>query len=172
MASRTQELVNECKRQHESCLYTSTALYEYLKAIRCWRKVLAVVPLVFGALASWSVLTEAIFIGAKTLTGVFAFVAGVIPTIYVALKLDEAESVVASGAAEFKNLGDRFRQTALVKRSPIADFESAFEETMKKMEEARCKNLTVPERFFRRAQAKVNAGDYSFQVDLSKDDDL
>lgn len=37
MDERTQNLVEECRRQEESSFYTSTSLYEWLKDLRFWR---------------------------------------------------------------------------------------------------------------------------------------
>ena len=44
--------INECRRQEESCLYTSTALYEWVKFLRVLRMVFVVAPIVFGAVAT------------------------------------------------------------------------------------------------------------------------
>jgi hypothetical protein len=55
---RTQHLIDECKRQEESCLYTSTTLFEWLKALRKWRIVFVVGPVVLGGLATWPLLKE------------------------------------------------------------------------------------------------------------------
>ena len=41
MDERTENLINECKRQEESCLYTSAAFFEWLNQVRLDFKTLA-----------------------------------------------------------------------------------------------------------------------------------
>jgi hypothetical protein len=164
MDEPTRNLIDECKRQEESCLYTSTALFEWLKCLR-WRKgALVVAPIVLGALATWPLLTGQV--GLEWLTGSCALLAGLAPALYKALDLDLNLEMLARHAHLFKVLQDRFRQawrvTALA--SP-GDFKGEFDSLMDRMDEARSLSLTPPERFFRRAQAKIQAGHYAFNVD-------
>lgn len=164
------QLVQECKREHENCLYTSTALYELQKSVRLWRRVFVIVPLILGGLAGWTLLADASFPGATGLQSTFALLAGLLPTVYTALKLDESESVIEANASEFKNLQDRFRQAALIgSQKSFADFEAEFRELMDRMEQARCRGVVIPDRFFKRGQAKVQGGQYDFDVDLGED---
>jgi hypothetical protein len=58
MDAKLQRLIAECKRQEESCLYTSTAIYEWLKSLRYWRIDFIVVPIIFGAIATWPLLAK------------------------------------------------------------------------------------------------------------------
>src|SRR2546428_2139940 len=83
MDERTQNLIVECKRQEESCLHTSTTLFEWLKSLRCWRVFFVVVPIILGAVATWPLLRqEADY---KWLTGACALLAGLAPAVYKAL---------------------------------------------------------------------------------------
>ena len=67
-------------------------------------------------------------------------------------------------AGEFKNLQDRFRQAALVSsRKPIDVFENEFQSLMQRLEE---ESITPPNWCFKRAQTKVKAKDYDFDVDV------
>ena len=171
MASKARELVQECRRQHENCLYTSTALFEWLSSVRLWRRFFVVTPLILGSLAGWSLLTEMSYEGAAVLTAVCSFLAGLLPTIYAALKLEEGEKPIATSASEYKNLQDRFRQCAAVSSGkPFGEFEAEFRELMGRMEEARRSGLSIPKRFFRRAQKRVQSGDYTFDVDIEGDE--
>ena len=77
MDERVHNLIAECKRQEESCLYTSTTMYEWLKSLRWWRVVFVVVPIIFGALATWPLLSEQT--GLEWITGVCALLAGLTP---------------------------------------------------------------------------------------------
>ena len=58
MDARLQEIIKECKRQEDSCLYTSTALYEWLKRVRFWRVIFIVVPIIAGSVASARILVR------------------------------------------------------------------------------------------------------------------
>lgn len=165
--TKVSELAQECKRQYENCLYTSTALYELQKSVRLWRRVFVIVPLLLGGLAGWTLLADASFSGATVLQSTFALLAGLFPAVYAALKLDEGESVVAASASEFKNLQDRFRQAALIgSQKSFTEFEAEFRGLMDRMEEARRRGVPIPDRFFKRGQAKVQAGQYDFDVDI------
>lgn len=52
MDARTQNLIEECKRQEESCLYTSTTLFEWLKSMRRYRVLFVVAPIILGGIAA------------------------------------------------------------------------------------------------------------------------
>ena len=58
MDQRAQEIINECKRQQESCNYTSTALYSWLKEVRVYRVAFITLPIIFGSLASAKILLK------------------------------------------------------------------------------------------------------------------
>ena len=164
MDDRTKNMVDECKRQEESCLYTSVSLFEWLKCLRFWRVVFVVAPIICGALATWPLFAKDP--GFAWVTGVFALLAGLAPAIYKALDLDVSLRVVADHASKFKILQDRFRQAWRVSALGAPDeFKKEFDNLMLRMDEARSSSLTAPERFFKKAQAKVRAGHYDFVVD-------
>ena len=164
--SKTRELITECQRLSESCLYTSTTFYEFLKSIRFWNRVLTIVPLVLAAASTWELAKVD---GNKWVTGVCALLAALIPTVHQALKLSASIKEVETAATEYKNLQDRFRQTAMVySRKTFSEFEGEFALHMERLEKARALCITPPERFFKAAQAKVKSGDYTFDVDLEE----
>lgn len=166
MDKRAIELIAECKRQEESCLYTSTTLYIWLRQARTARRVFVVAPVVLGALATWSVLSQPDAEALKWLTASFALLAGLFPAVYEALNLDTQIDEIARQAARFKNLQDRFRQVGNVMSLGTYDkFQGAFDELMGRMDDARSMSITPPERCFRAAQKKVGAGDYRFNSD-------
>ena len=75
-------------------------------------------------------------------------------------------------AGEFKNLQDRFRQAALVSaKKSFTEFEQDVKPFLERLEQARSLSVTAPEWCFRRAQKKIKAGDYDFDVDVSAVDD-
>src|SRR4051794_16771412 len=135
MASKSAALAVECQRLSESCLYTSTQFFIYLRALRWIRIGFVVVPLVFGSLATWKVVEGADSYGAKWFAALCAFIAGLLPSIYSALKLDDRLAEAARLAAEFKNLQDRFRQAALVSAlKKFADFEGEYSQLVQRLE--------------------------------------
>lgn len=167
MGRKASDLVTECKRQVENCLYTSTAFFIWLRLLRYVRLFFVVTPLVLGSIASWKLLTQLDLQAVKLLASVCAFFAGLLPTVYAALKLDDTLEQVKRAASEFKNLQDRFRQVAIISsKKPFADFEADFNAVMDRMEAARSPSLTTPEFIFKWAQRKVKSGDYTFDVDL------
>ena len=167
--TRTAELVAECRRQEESCLYTSTSLYIWLRQSRALRRVFIVAPIVLGALATWSVLDQPDATWVKWLTASFALLAGLIPAIFEALKLDVHIDEISRHAAEFKNLQDRFRQAgSVIALGPWEDFKTAFDVLMERMDTARSASLTPPERCFEAARKKIGQGHYGFEADTAK----
>lgn len=169
MASKAAMLALECKRLSENCLYTSTSFFIYLRFLRSLRIVFVVAPLALGALATWKVIEGNGSTAAKWFTGVCSLLAGLLPSIYSALKLDDRLAEAIHLSCEFKNLQDRFRQAAQVSSlKAFAAFEADVEPLMKRLEDARRPSLTPPEPFFKLAQKKVKSGDYTFDVDLAQ----
>ena len=147
MDERTQHLIDECKRQEEPCLYTSTTLFEWLKALRKWRIVFVVGSVVLGGLATWPLLKEQP--GYAWVTGVCALLAGITPAIYKALDLDQSLTAITKHANNFKVLQDRFRQAWRVSaHGPADEFKKEFDALMARMDDARSLSLVPPERFF------------------------
>jgi hypothetical protein len=162
------EFIAECRRQEESCLYTSTTLYHWLRSIRFWRSTFIAAPIILGSIGSWALLKGVQTPLATWFTAACSLLAGMFPAIFKALELDGRVSDVSHQAALFKNLQDRFRQAANFSASkPFADAQSEFDGLMKQLETARTASTTPPERFFRSAQRKIKAGHYSFAVDES-----
>jgi hypothetical protein len=164
MDERTKNLIDECRRLEESCLYTSTTLFEWLKRLRFWKAVFVVAPIILGGVAAWPLLKQQG--GYQWLTGVCALLAGIAPAVYKALDFDVSLDTVAKHAHQSKILQDRFRQawrvTAL---GSFDDFKREFDDLMQRVDAARSTSLTAPERFFKKAQEKIGAGHYDFTVD-------
>jgi hypothetical protein len=164
MDERTHKLAEECRRQEESCLYTSTALFEWLKFLRVVKVVFVAAPIVLAGVATFPLLKKQTDL--EWLTGICALLAGVFPAVYKALDLDVSLDVVAKQAHDFKVLQDRFRTAARVTAlGPFDAFDAEFKNLMDRMDDARAASLTAPERFFAKAQKKIAAGHYSFTVD-------
>lgn len=167
--ARTVALVQECKRQCESCLYTSAALYLWQKHARWWRALFLVAPIIFGGAASSEILTQT---GGQVGSLVAAFcglLAGFFPAIYVALNMDMRVVEISRSAGEFTNLRDRFRQAAEVKSfAPFEEFQTEFEVLMDRMDAARASSPPAPEWAFKAAQRKVGKGDYKFDTEAAQ----
>ncbi len=128
--------------------------------------VFIVVPLVLGSLAGWELLKGSGIQPLKLIASLGAFIAGVLPSIYSALKLDDTLNECRHLAGEFKNLQDRFRQAALVSsKKPFAQFEEDVRPLIERLEKARSQSVTAPEWCYKRGQRKVQAGDYDFDID-------
>jgi len=164
MDARTENLVEECKRQEESCLYTSTTLFEWLKSMRRYRVLFVVMPIVFGGIATWPLFKQQP--GYEWLTGLCALLAGITPAIYKALNLDVSLNVIAKQAHQYKILQDRFRQAWRVSALGAQDeFVNEFQALMARMDAVRSTSLTPPESFFKKARRKIMDGHYEFSVD-------
>jgi len=173
MDEKQKQLIQECKRQSESCLYTSTALFIWLRILRYIKVVFIVLPLVCGSLAGGKILLATGGDNHKAFVAIFAFVAGLLPSIYAALKYDDRLRDCAVLASEFKNLQDRFRQAALViAEKPFPEFEAEFEKLMERLEVARKPSFTAPEWCFKCAQKKVKKGDYHFDTDIALESNI
>jgi hypothetical protein len=167
MDDRTAALVAECRRQEESCLYTSTTLYEWLKSLRRWRVGFVVLPIMLSAVATWKLLEKQA--GYEWITGTCALLAGLVPAVYKALRFDVSLEGLEKTASQFKTLQDRFRQAAKITAlSSLDQLEADFARLMEQLGTARAASLTPPERFFKSTQRKIAAGHYDFSVDAEE----
>ena len=167
MEDRAKEIILECNRQQESCNYTSTALYFWLKEVRVYRIAFITLPIVFGSIASAKILLKDP--DYHWVTAIAALLAGLFPAIFKALDLDVSLKAMSDAAHRFEILRDRFRQAALITSAkPIAELEEQFADLMQRMDEARNSSLAIPERHFKKAQKKIGGGDYSFDSDVKK----
>jgi hypothetical protein len=146
-----------------TCEYAAAVLYMWARYQRCIERILVILPIIFGGLATWSVLDDK-FPYSKWITAGCALLAGLLPAIYKALKLDNHIETIVRAASEYTNLRDRFRQLAKLGPTKSAEeFQEAFDSLMRRLEDIRRLGLTRPERFFKRAQAKIKAGHYELE---------
>jgi hypothetical protein len=161
MELATQALVDECKRQEESCLYTSTALFEWLKALRLWRIILITTPIILSAVAASAMVKHY-----EWIVGTAALMAGIFPAVLKALNLDKDLAAIARQASQYKILQDRFRRSWRVcALGNSEEFQREFKANMKMMDDLRLASPAVPDRFFAKAQRKISKGHYDFAVD-------
>lgn len=163
--ARTKAIAEEARRQEESCLYTSTSFYLWLRQVRLQKQIFVVAPIILGAIAGFSAFREhvpAVLVASLTL------IASLFPALADALKITTSVDEITASAATFKALQDRFRRLATITvLSDIDTAETALGELMDRMDVARSNSITPPERYFTAAQAKIKSGDYDFSVDLA-----
>ncbi|MEZ5997550.1 MAG: hypothetical protein R3B98_02525 [Hyphomonas sp.] len=155
------EILAECERLQENCLYTSTSLFIWLRALRAHRRIFIFGQVVFSVAAAGAAVG-----GQALLAGGFGAVAGLSPMVWDALKMDGDINLVEHHASLFVELRDRFRQVRLIEDARgMKALEQAFEEAKADMAIARKSRVTPPERFYKMAKAKIHAGDYDNAID-------
>jgi hypothetical protein len=159
MTPQTQAIVQECQNQEESCLYTSTSLFIWLRRARWYNRILNFIQIVVGVAGSAAALKQYPIFAAFA-----ALLSGVLPSIYQKLNLSQHIKEIESHAGNFKNLQDRFRQAAtIISLDDNPDtLKAEFVSLMRSLEDLRAKPLTVPEWCFLEAQEKIKAGHYNF----------
>lgn len=162
--ARAKAIAEEARRQEESCLYTSTSLYLWLRRVRLQKQLFVIIPIILGAVAGFSAFKEHV---PAVLVATLTLVAGLFPALADALKIATSVDEISASAATFKALQDRFRRLATITvLSDVDAAEAALAELMDRMDVARSSSITPPERYFTAAQAKIKSGDYNFTVDL------
>lgn len=152
-------LIAECEREEENCLYTSTSFFIWLRALKIVRATLWAGGAIGSIVSASSILSgdqaHPILMAGLALAGVL------MPGLIKAVRLDSAIKGYAMAAAAFKNLQGEFGRAARVwSNKPFPEFEAEVRKAIKAINEARKPSLTPPEWCFRRAQKKIEKGDY------------
>jgi hypothetical protein len=159
-----QALKAQCEEQRERCVYTSGSLLIWLRTLRKLRVAFVILPIIFGALASWDLLSSNDRF--RIVTAILALMAGLVPAVYAALKLDEHLPDAARLAGEYKNLELVFADLArLGPFKPVDVFETEYKEARARLESANSESYTAPEWCFRLARKKIKAGHYELGAD-------
>jgi hypothetical protein len=157
-------IAEECGRQSESALYTSTALFIWLREARWTNRFFIVTPVILGAASGITFFQSPQNAGWAS---VLAIIAGLFPAVRDALRLDIHLDQIKTLAAEYKMLQDGFRQVEKIYApSSSKDAEARMRLLMDQLERARSHSMTIPERVFKAAQKKIDSGDYDFTVDI------
>ena len=91
---------------------------------------------------------------------------GRLPAIFKALDLDRDLASITRFGNAFKSLQDRFRQARTITSSGGPDeFKREFAALRSKLDDARMASIPPPERYFKRARAKIRKGHYTFEAD-------
>ena len=163
MEERSAEIRKEACRQQESCLYTSTSMYIWLRRVRTQNQIFIAAPILICGFAGLSVFQGWV---SDWFIAVLTLIAGLFPALADALKFQTSVNEISKTGAEFKALQDRFRRLANI--SILGDVDEAEEilsELMDRMDSIRSNSLTPPEWAFDEAQHKIASGDYQFGVD-------
>lgn len=161
MMSTLDALVKECKNQAQSCLYTSTSLFIWLRCARWINRTLNGIQIIVGVVAAASAINEY----PAAVVSVIALLAAVLPSIYEKLNLNAHVEEIEIQAGQYKNLQDRFRQAGDITAIEGEDaLKTEFSALMRQLEDLRAKPITVPEWCFKKAQEKIKAGHYKFDT--------
>jgi hypothetical protein len=160
---RRTEIAKECLRQSESCLYTSTMLFCWLRRVRFQRQLFIAIPIILGGIAGVSVLKNA---WPDWVIAILALAASTFPALADALKIETSVDEISRAAAEYKVLQDRLRIAAnITAKQDVDEAQRVLHELMDRMDIVRSTSLTPPEKYFRAAQQKIRQGDYDFAAD-------
>ncbi len=160
-------LIDECAREEENALYTSTSFFIWLRFLKAIRAAIWVGGAIGSVVAASHILQGDG--GAKLIMAAFALAGVLLPGIVKALKLDAAIRNYSEAAAKFKNLQGEFRRARLVwSNKPPGDFEDEARKLFKAMNDARKPSLTPPDFCFRLAQKKIKCGHYDHDADAPK----
>lgn len=161
---RRGEITVEALRQSESCLYTSTAIFIWLRTVRWQQKAVVLAPILLTGLAGFGYFKDVVPAWVIALMG---FLSTLIPALADALNIETHVDELKSKASEFKALQDRFRKLARI--GVLGDSERAendLNELLDRLDLARSSSITPPERYFEEARKKIKRGDYDFSVDI------
>jgi len=153
-------LIWECRDEEESCLFTSTSFFIWLR----WLKIVRALLWAGGAIGSL-IAASHILKGDDEHRFVIALaaLAGVLlPGLVKALRLDAAIRDYTKAAGAFKTLQGEFRRLAAVwSHKELPRFEQEARRAFIAMNEARKPSLTPPEICFRLARRKIRKGHYT-----------
>lgn len=161
---RRGEIAVEALRQSESCLYTSTAIFIWLRTVRWQQKTVVLAPILLTGLAGFGYFKDALPAWTIALMGVLSTL---VPALADALDIQTHVDELKTKAAEFKALQDRFRKLARI--GILGDLERAdseLNELMDRLDVVRSSSITPPERYFQKAREKIKRGDYDFSIDI------
>ena len=162
--TRRLEIVKEALRQSESCLWTSTMLFTWLRLVRLQHKAVILLPIILTGLVGFSYIKEWVPAWGVAL---MAFVSTLIPSIAEALDIQTHVDELKRLAAEYKALQDRFRRLARITAlGDVDEAEKELAELMDRLDAARSSSITPPQRYFESARRQIDGGHYDFAVDL------
>lgn len=164
MTEKNTKIIIECEREEENCLYTSTTFYMWLSSLKRVRKGFISIPILLGGIASMEILTVSENNLIKYIIAVATLFAGVLPSIFSALKIETDIKNLDQLAGKYKVLQGRFRRLRTINFLD-EHFEEEFNKTIQELEKLKLDSPAAPERFFAKASKKIDKGHYDFAVD-------
>jgi hypothetical protein len=156
--------MDECAREEENALYTSTSFFVWLRCLKGVRGLLWVGAALGSLLAASQILRGNPEL--KIWMAGAALLAVALPAIGRAVHIDTMIRDYSNAAAAFKNLQGEFRRARLVwSNEPWTDFRVEGRRLFKSMNDARKPSLTPPEWCFYLARRKIKAGHYDHDAD-------
>jgi hypothetical protein len=153
-------LQHQCEEKRVRCLYTSTTFFEWLGILRLFWLAFIVIPIVFGSLASWQLLKANANL--QLFAAVLAFIAGLAPVIYSALKMDEHLASAARLTGEYKNLEIAFADLERIgPHKGFSEFEDEYKAARARLERANAEAYTAPDWCHQRAKKKIERGEHA-----------
>lgn len=160
MTTQTQAIIQECKNQAESCLYTSTGLYMRLDDLKWTNRIWNALPIILGGFASFAFFQQSWpFVAAFC-----ALLAGMLPAIHDKLKIQAHTEEILTQAGRYKILEHRFRQAAdiiALDENPEV-LKAEFDRLIRQMDDLRSQPVILPEKYFLAGRDKIKAGHYDF----------
>jgi hypothetical protein len=150
-------LIEECRTQAESCLYTSTGFFMWLQTLKRTNRLWNSIPIICGSLASFALLQQSYPIMASVL----ALASGLLPSVYEKLDLAAHTEELTSQAGQYKNLENRFKQAAtILSLEGYETLKTEFAALMRQIEDLRARPIILPEKYFQAARNKIKSGHY------------
>lgn len=166
--ARRLEIVKEGLRQTESCLWTSTSMFIWLRRVRWQHTAVTLIPIVLTAVAGLSYVRD---LAPAWVVALVAFLATLIPSVAKALDFETRVEELKRASAEFKALQDRFRKLARITALRDVDkAETELGDLLDRMDAVRALSITPPQKYFDLAKKQIEAGHYDFTVDLPTGD--
>lgn len=163
-------LIQEATRRWESCLYTSGALFEQLRYLREVKVGFVIASAGIATFAGAEGLFRFLPPNFEPVPVFLAVIAGLLPTLYGALKFDDGLERARALSGEYKTLEYEYRYLITVaKHGDARILRARFDAASARFEAAAQQAFTPPEWAFKKTQAKVKAGTYDFESAPSVD---
>lgn len=156
-------LIREATRRWESCLYTSGALFEQVRRLREIKVGFIMANVAIAAVAGAEGLFRFLPPEYEPVPVFLAVIAGLLPTLYGALKFDDGLEQARALSGEYKTLEYEYRYLITVAtHGDTKILRARYDAASARFEAAAQQAFTPPEWAFEKTQAKIKAGTYDF----------
>ena len=152
-----ESIIAEAKRKCTDSLYAGVILFEWSKSLRLRKNMFLFIEVSLGVGCIISAQLENPFLAA-----LFGGAAGLGPFIVDAFGLDKEMNNSKRSANEFRKMSDKFRRVeGIWSKESVTVLKRRFEEAVQEYESVCDLAPIAPSRFFKKAQKKIKAGDYT-----------